>query len=644
MKKFTIPILIAVAIFLAALVAATYNFQTMYNPFSGKLDYHITGNMSGENITADYFVGNASQLLGTISLANSSDFWDDLDIPDDIVYSDLYTSFWDANVNIGAHNFSVDGSVFFVDATNNRVGIGTSSPEGPLHVYKSAAAMDAIGGSIILNRYLSAGSWRGAAIFSYYPSAAGRDSLAFAVSGSLTPLNITQVKMVILDTGKVGINTTSPQNLLNVLGDINATGTIYGGTIDSSTLDGYDSLFFMPLNQSLYNNFDFNAFNLTAEMFIDSTDGIEWIRPEHIFDVDDADIETDLNTYVDIAGDTMTGDLTGTNFILGPTSLITFGNSLRLISSDDTLTFQNTQADTRAIIRVMPKGTETFPASALEFFGTDFIADSTNYERLRIYAGSTYQISTHKAGNGTLRPLILFTDGNANQLYLSTAGLVGIGTSTPQNKLNVIGDGNFTGNLYGGIVYSEGGIVYLKSNPFTFWNSTFATFNKTYADTLYVYTAGDALTLTGNDFDFDGGASPGGELGGTWASPTIDSGIHDDEYIELGDSFGGEVSGTYGSIVLDHNALDDQYWDAIGDWQSACSDCVQAGDIGDILDASHITDIYVFDAGDTMAGALVAADHGAATADEVVNVVYTTATCPAASGTTIGTLCIVYTA
>ena len=36
------------------------------------------------------------------------------------------------------------------------------------------------------------------------------------------------------------------------------------------------------------------------------------------------------------------------------------------------------------------------------------------------------------------------------------------------------------------------------------------------------YTAGDALTLTGTDIDFDGGASPGGVLGGTWASPTLD--------------------------------------------------------------------------------------------------------------------------
>jgi len=51
------------------------------------------------------------------------------------------------------------------------------------------------------------------------------------------------------------------------------------------------------------------SLNVTAENFLDKTDGLEWIKPEHIYDVDKADIETDLNTFVDIAGDTMTGDL-----------------------------------------------------------------------------------------------------------------------------------------------------------------------------------------------------------------------------------------------------------------------------------------------------------------------------------------------
>lgn len=36
---------------------------------------------------------------------------------------------------------------------------------------------------------------------------------------------------------------------------------------------------------------------------------------------------------------------------------------------------------------------------------------------------------------------------------------------------------------------------------------------------------GNAITLSGDTLNFDGGASPGGELGGTWASPTIDDSL-----------------------------------------------------------------------------------------------------------------------
>jgi hypothetical protein len=39
-------------------------------------------------------------------------------------------------------------------------------------------------------------------------------------------------------------------------------------------------------------------------------------------------------------------------------------------------------------------------------------------------------------------------------------------------------------------------------------------------------TAGDGLTLTGDDIDFDGGDTPAGDLGGTWASPSVTDDSH----------------------------------------------------------------------------------------------------------------------
>jgi len=61
-------------------------------------------------------------------------------------------------------------------------------------------------------------------------------------------------------------------------------------------------------------------------------------------------------------------------------------------------------------------------------------------------------------------------------------------------------------------------------------DGTFSTTSADYWKTQNTFesiTAGDALTRTGNDIDFDGGATPGGDLGGTWASPSVTNDSHD---------------------------------------------------------------------------------------------------------------------
>jgi len=76
----------------------------------------------------------------------------------------------------------------------------------------------------------------------------------------------------------------------------------------------------------------------------------------------------------------------------------------------------------------------------------------------------TFKGDTKRVGVLTSSPLYNFVVNGTFSINNATGvqGLfqlananVGIGTTTPQNTLNVIGDGNFTGNLYGSLIYGE---------------------------------------------------------------------------------------------------------------------------------------------------------------------------------------------
>lgn len=125
---------------------------------------------------------------------------------------------------------------------------------------------------------------------------------------------------------------------------------------------------------------------------------------------------------------------------------------------------------------------------------------------------------------------------------LGSNGYLGLGSSTPYARLSVVGQvvaSHFTGtttsiNTFPNLLATNATTTSFGINSETFTDltgtglqNTSGALQTTLGTAIDIsaetnLTAGDALTLTDDDIDFDGGASPGGILGGTWASPTLD--------------------------------------------------------------------------------------------------------------------------
>ena len=154
----------------------------------------------------DQMLSGAGNTVTTPAFANFNDLNTGIYFPDNTDKIAIVTG--------GVERLRVDDA--------GKVGIGTTVPGAMLQVEKVAGA-DAVGGAVIIGRNDST-NWRAGAVFPYYYNAnvAGdKDTLSFAVSASTTsPATVGKVKMVITDSGKVGIGTTSPTALLDVNSDV----------------------------------------------------------------------------------------------------------------------------------------------------------------------------------------------------------------------------------------------------------------------------------------------------------------------------------------------------------------------------------------------------------------------------------------
>ena len=126
-------------------------------------------------------------------------------------------------VGMGFHNNTNTWGIFpsFSSVTNTpalainysgNVGVGTATPDGPLHVFKAGGNAGDVGGGIIMERWDN----YGCAIWSQYPSGGTVDCMNFRCVNNASDAYGGTPQMVLTHEGRVGIGTTGPEDILDI--------------------------------------------------------------------------------------------------------------------------------------------------------------------------------------------------------------------------------------------------------------------------------------------------------------------------------------------------------------------------------------------------------------------------------------------
>ena len=134
---------------------------------------------------------------------------------------DLSNDTKDVTLNSAVDAINFDSNTLSIDASNNRVGIGTAAPDSALHV----SGTSTFTGNISLKGY-DANTSYGIEIYDtggqewtmQYDGGLGDGGLHFTEVGEEVP------RLFLEDGGNIGIGTTSPDTLLEVLGSFAANG------------------------------------------------------------------------------------------------------------------------------------------------------------------------------------------------------------------------------------------------------------------------------------------------------------------------------------------------------------------------------------------------------------------------------------
>jgi hypothetical protein len=157
------------------------------------------------------------------------------------------------------------------------------------------------------------------------------------------------------------------------------------------------------------------------------------------------------------------GDLVNTHLTIQGNLTFSGGTNQRIRGAFNTashaarLLFQGSAADQPSQVGVIPSGTGVF-AAYLAYGASD--PDNASYARLYTQRDVEVALESGKTGTGAYLPISVFAAGYI-ALRIDTSGKVGIGTSLPVEKLEVVGNIRLSGvlNVNGVVAIGSDGVA-----------------------------------------------------------------------------------------------------------------------------------------------------------------------------------------